>query len=666
MKYVIISLQSGRVQSVGPLLLIKANPIQNIDTVSGKKLPDIMHKEFQDTKNFVFKISVDLIDTFIKALEDSKAENKFWEPNMDDYVLDKIIDFDGKEVPAYKHHSFRFNQYPKPQEILPNFYEPVVIPPKKVRTIKKKTIGNINDYIKSGLNSFDYLLRDFDNSQKVYAYPVLVSENFSKVTDRCRFSQFMKEGVYLTNDIIQPEKNSLNYLKHSLLCCAYNRYYTSYSVREEVRINYRFFSKEASHLLFNLFNEIAHPIPFDANKIVNDYENGNKSGLSESLYAQCKQKQITEEDIIGFVCCEVKDWDNNTESVLYVLTYDSIDNTRCSRFNLYDSEYQKVFIQSKYLSSSCSKLMTWAFVFYLQKKAGIVGDGLAINDLENSKLLLNYIANNYDHMSDNEKDMCAYIVPDKYKLTPLDKINQKWLHDYVVNMGTIVRTNGLVIGATMPFFEESVPKQFDKVIEIIDKRKKYFLSPQIDYKIDAALIMIIINLGVQGPLKNITGLWAFYHLINIRKQDCSPLISEMILLVYKNNQKLFMNLINRIKDRSLLIYKEVKGWFNTKTVEEKITWSSYDDMYCYFELFSEYSNNGKGFQLDEFETNFFCQRFISELELDCIDKYFRNNPSVNHTSYDIEKQRKFFKTELENYISERICNKDFVFKDITM
>lgn len=140
----------------------------------------------------------------------------------------------------------------------------------------------------------------------------------------------------------------------------------------------------------------------------------------------------------------------------------------------------------------------------------------------------------------------------------------------------------------------------------------------------------------------------------------------MILLVYKNNQKLFMDLINRVKDKTLVETREVKGWFRTKTVEEKYNWALYDDMYCYFELFLEYSNNGKGYQLNEFETNFFCPRFISELELDCIDRYFNNSPSINHTTMNIGKQRNFFKNELEKYVSERIESKDFVFKDITM
>ena len=664
MKYVIISLQSGRVKSDGPLLLIKANPIKDIENLSVKPLPSVIHEESQNTAHFAFKISIELIEAFAKALEDSKAEKRFWEPNMDEYVQDKITDFEGKEVFAYKHHSLRLNLPPKPEEILPNQSQILEIQPKKVRTIEKKEMGNVNEYIKSGLNSFDCMLSDYDNSKKIFAYPVLVSENFGSVINRCRFSQFKREGVYLKNDIIQPEINSPKYLRHSLLCSGYNRYYTSYYVQEEIKIYYRFFSKEANRLIFNLFNEIAYPIPFDSNRMVNIYETGNQLGISESAYAECKQNQITKEDVIGFVCCDVMGLDNSIESILYLLTYEPIDNTRTTRFDLYDSRYK--FIESKYLNSNSSKLITWAFIYDLQKKAGIFGSGLVINDAEKCKYLLNYIAANYDSFSDKEKDMCAYIVPDRYKLTNQDKVQQEWLHNYVVNLGTLVRNQGLIISATMPLLEESIPKQVDKVIEVIDKRKMFFLNSNIDYAIDAALVLILINLGVQGTLKKITGLWAFYHLTNIKNRDSSPLVLEMILLIFKNNQKLFMDLINRIKSKSFVEYREVKSFFGTKTIEERTTWSTYNDEYCYFELLYEYSNNGKGFQLNDFETEFFSQRFVMELELDCIDSYFRNYPSINHTTINITNQRRFFRNELEKYISERIENKDFVFKDITM
>lgn len=163
MKHVIISLESGKIESVGPLLLIKANPIQSED-MSGKKLPETYHKESPNTKNFVFKITVDLIDAFIKALDDSKADKNFWEPKMDDYVLDKIIDFDGKEISAYKHHSFILNQYPTPQEVIPNQNE----------HLKKPKIMNINDALDSCLSNMK-ASTDFNDNATVSSIKDLLS-----------------------------------------------------------------------------------------------------------------------------------------------------------------------------------------------------------------------------------------------------------------------------------------------------------------------------------------------------------------------------------------------------------------------------------------------------------------------------------------------------------
>ncbi len=54
MKYAIISLQSGRVESIGPLLLIKANPLQESEGGIKTPLPEAMHKESQNTQNFAY------------------------------------------------------------------------------------------------------------------------------------------------------------------------------------------------------------------------------------------------------------------------------------------------------------------------------------------------------------------------------------------------------------------------------------------------------------------------------------------------------------------------------------------------------------------------------------------------------------------------------------
>lgn len=376
---------------------------------------------------------------------------------------------------------------------------------------------------------------------------------------------------------------------------------------------------------------------------------------------------ITKDDVIGFVCCDVNNSDNSIESILYILTYKPIKNTRVTRFSLYDSKNQNVFIESKYLKTNSSKLVTWASIYHLQKKAGISCDELAINDADKCKCLLHYIDYNYDSLSESEKDMCAYIVPNRYELTSRDKTQEEWLQKCVVNLGAQVRNQGLVLGASLLLsLDETIRKQVVNVIEVIDKRKKFFLNSHIDYTKDAALVLTIMNLSMHGSFKKTTGLWAFYHLINIRKRECSPLVSEMILLIFRINQELFMDLINQIKSKTFVKYREITGMFGTKTIEERNTWSSYDDMYCYYELLYEYSNKGKGFQLNYFETEFFCPRFIKELELDCIDRYFSMNPSINHTTNNIADQRLFYRNELENYISERIGNKDFLFENITM
>lgn len=665
MKYVIISFQSGKIDSEGPVLLIKANQLSE-ETENSQTLPQSVHEESEDTHNFAFKISVDLIDTFIKALEDSKMNQNFWEPNFADYELERMLDFDGKTISAYKHTSLRFNQMPNPQQILPLHYKSIEIPLKPKKIINRKDTTDFNSYLASGISSFDCLLNIYDNQQRVFAYPVLLSEDFSIVRNTSILSISHEQGVFLTNDTIQAELNSPEYLRHTLLCCGFNRYYTSYAVKERLNVTYRIFSKEANKLVFQLFNELAYPIPFDVNKIIKIFETNNWMGISERLYSETKPKQVTEDDVIGFVSCEVKGSNGSTESILYMLTHEQIEYTRSNRYDLYDSSYQKVFLNSKYLRGYASKLITWASIYYLQKKAGIQGDGLAINDEDKCQTLLNYIHANYNKMNDSEKDMCSYLVPDQYALTSQQRVKELLVQNYIVNFGSIVRKNGLILAGTMPFQDVSVIKQIDKVIEIIDKQKGVFLKQNHKFNIDGILDLIIINLGVRGPLKNITGLWAFYLLISLSAYEKNNLISEIILLIYKSNQYLFMNLINRIKSKEMVKTREVKGWFRTQIVENRQSWSNYDDLYCFFELFYDYSNCGEGFHLSNTEEDFFSRRLISELELDSIETYFREHPSINHTTRDIDEQRSFYRNELEKYVIARINDNDYIFRDITM
>ena len=515
-----------------------------------------------------------------------------------------------------------------------------------VLTYKTELFQYRNDmmkYINSGANSFDYALRDFDHDKKVFAYPILLSENFGVVVRNCLLSEFHKEGVYLRNDVIFPEKNCESFYKHTLICDTYNRYYTSYSVQEHNSIHYRFYSKTANHLIFNLFNEEAFPPPFDLNKFVKIYEGNNWLGISESLYNESKEKQIKEDDVIGFVCCDLFSLEHKKdESILYMLTREPIEYRRSNNFNLFDSSYQKVYIESKYLKSYASKVITWSLIFELQKKAGIDSKGLVINDENETQQLLHFIQLNYNLMNDCEKDICAYIVPETYKLTDQAYIKRDWLRYLTTNAGSFIREDGLKLAVSMPFSDKPAPKLMDTLISTVDKCKMFFLSPEIDYQIDAILNMVLINLRIGGPYKSIAGLYAFYHLINLKNKQESNLVNELLLIVYSLNPRLFMNLISNIKS--------VRGLLRNNVT----TWALYDDEFCYMELLYEYSNNGEGFELSEEEKTFICPELLSQIKLDAGDIYFREYPSVHHTYRYIDKERLFFRQELEKYIINNV------------
>ena len=81
----------------------------------------------------IFGISTIYRFSIVKDIS-RKIEDNLKKDNY--HMLTSVTDFDGNKVLAYEHHSLRLNQVPKPQEILPSFFEPVVIPKKKSHTIE--------------------------------------------------------------------------------------------------------------------------------------------------------------------------------------------------------------------------------------------------------------------------------------------------------------------------------------------------------------------------------------------------------------------------------------------------------------------------------------------------------------------------------------------------
>lgn len=525
--------------------------------------------------------------------------------------------------------------------------------------------SDFNSYYQYGPNSFDHALNNIMHDKKIYAYPVLVTNQFNEVINACPLS--INEGVYLKNDIIRTETNSPMQIKHSLFCSGYTRFFTTYDVYERADIKYKFYNRIASHLLYNFFTELAYPIPFDAFKIVKEFEAGHTALIQEKAYQHCKQNLIDEKDIVGFVCCEMTTFDNRIESILYVLTYSPINRDRSTCFELYDQNIPLDSLEtldSKWLKRRSSRILILSFIYEMQKSAGLkpASCNLYVKDIN---FLRHHMDHNYNAMNNLQKDICAYIFPEYYQLTNQEIVQECWLRYYVMNFGAIVRNMGLTLAGIMHIISEDYTNQANKVIKVIEKRMSFFLDSKIDYQIDAILVLTVINIVSNGSLKNITGIWAFYHLVNLLKSDNSNLIRNMLLLIYYNNQELFINLIKQIKTTRYLLIEDIKTYSGIKSSETTGTWEYHSDAECYVELLYEYSNDGEKYELNDSEKEFFSKPFFHQLDMTCIKNFFNQYPSVHHTARSIEYERKFYRNQLEDLISERIRNKDYTFNDIT-
>lgn len=530
------------------------------------------------------------------------------------------------------------------------------------------------EYILSQQNSFDSVLKEFDHNTKLYAYPVLATDECSLVAVCCKLISFGKDGFYLHNDKVEASVNCPDYLKHTLLFRGKTRFYLSYSSVETVGIRYKFYNKEANSYIYKLLNELIRLAPFEANAFCNNYE---KKGLFKEqfkeVYEEQLKKVVREDNVLGFVCCEAANASdkNDIQCMIVMICKNPIEISEYTLLRVLDDHGTNICTNSKYLKNYSSKLLTCAFIYHLQTKYidpathwGIY----ALRDEEHAIILHGFVSTNYDSFSNIEKDMCSYIYSDEFKITNVSNELDQTINLFSQNLGAIVRDKGLVLSKTIQFNSSSIIKQIDVFLDIIDKKKSSFLKPENKYIIDKLLSIILVNSIKPGPLKRLTGIYAYYFLIKLKEQlPNSNLAKHLLLSVYQSNRDLFTRLISKIKNQGYTEEKIEKRFFRSVIIHNSISWSMKDDVECYYELFYKYTNSGSAFILNEEEINFVNPRLFSETSPDDADTYFSEHTSVYHTVHNIENERTFYLNKLESFVTNRIENeKDTIFRDIIM
>lgn len=650
MKYVVISLQSGKVESVGPLLLIKANPIQETETLFDNKLSDSYHKESPDTKNFVFKISLDLIDAFIKALNESEAERNFWEPNMADYVLDKIIDFDGNEIIAYKHLSFRLNQPPIPQEILLN----------KNENIKKPVITDINDalntaemetiqqYLNKQNNSFDGLLKEWNHEQPLYPYLVLGTRE-NKLVINCSpilWDWKNGNGFFLKRDRIIPNESVDDSIIPQLYLKSATRYYNIYEEDKHTGVTYTFYSKDACHKIYSFFDEEGegtHAIkPFSYKQMLRLLE--DPSNPPDWM----KKNMIDEVDVVGMVSIQANPIfsTEKPQAVFILLMKRPYENQEPHVFDIYEVfDFQKVFLQSKYLKSYSTKLLVWAFVHDLKKDSEIEKLYL-MNDENNTKLFEEYVHKHYEYFTEEKKNECVIVFPDIYeKFIPSTNVSQRLLTDNIMSLATIIRRWG--VGGTYAISSIVGDKNVCNLMMTVAKKmfnnKSLIKSLPQDFWFPLISVLSYINIMYKNnpKVKNPTGFWLYYYLYKYRKQ-CQykdiAMIDTLTAFALMSNSSSFMKLINANKGCKC---KVEFMWFGRENVYDS-SWATESDESALYELIYYFSNECRGFwnELSAQEQEFWPKRWDDEIGYDEILQ--KLNRSGHHTWMGIKSEREFY------------------------
>lgn len=502
---------------------------------------------------------------------------------------------------------------------------------------------NIHQYLNNHHNSFEGLLHKWDYDQPLYPYLVLITrENNLVINCSPIFWDWKKSnGFFLKQDRIIPNEKVDESLIPQLYLKSTNRYYNIYEEDKHIGITYTFYSKDACHKIFNFFNEEGegtHGIqPFSYKQML------RLLGLAEDPEKMRKwilENMIVEEDIVGMMTVQATPVFSNdkNQAVFVLLMKRPYEDQAPHIFDLYETfDFQKVFLQSKYLKSYTTKILAWAFIHDLRKGTSI--ENLPImNDENNTTLFEEYVHCNYNGFSDEKKNECVMVFPDTYeKYIPSETIFQRLLIDSIMSLASIIKRLGIggTFAASSIGGDENITKLMMNVAKKLFNNKNLIKSIPQDYWFPYITVLSYINVVYNNnpKVKIPTGCWLYYFLYKYRKQcqqEDIALINTITAFTLINNSSSFMSLINAIKMN------------RCKTRVCESSWSTRSDEAALYELVFYFSNGCKGFwnELSPQEQQLWPKRWDDEIDYGEILDYLKGD--ANHTFMGIEDEREYY------------------------
>ena len=513
----------------------------------------------------------------------------------------------------------------------------------------------IQSYLSKCDNSFDGLLNDWDHDQPLYPYLVLITRD-NNLLINCLWYLQENNGFFLKQDRIIPNGHADDSNISQLYLKSATRYYNIYEEDKYTGITYTFYSKDACHKIYNFFDEEGegtHGIqPFLYKKMPRMLEDPNNPP------DWMKDNMIDEDDVVGMVTIQVNPvfgGDKPPQAVFILLMKRRYEDQQPHIFDLYEVfDYQKVFLQSKYLKSYSTKILVWAFVHDLKKDSDT--ENLCVmNNENNTKIFEKFIHEHYDSFSEDKKNECVMVFPDTYeKYIPSENVYRRLLTDNIMSMASIIRRYGIGGCYAISAVENGgqIGKLMVTVLTKMFNNRKQMLSVSQNEMLPLIIVLTFSNtmynnnLAVKVPL----GFWLYYYLYRYRNccQEIDlPLVNTLITFTLINNSSSFEKLLNACKMDKCV----------TKMREN--SWSTIQDTYALYELVFLFSNKCTGYwdKLSFQEQQLFPKRINEELGLDGILQYL--NSSILHTCRGMEDEREFYARRIYELIAYEMESGDF-------
>ncbi len=550
-----------------------------------------------------------------------------------------------------------------------------------------------NDYIKGCPNSFDASFEEFDHNKPLFPHHVLVNSKTQLLVNDCLVFG-SKQGFFLKNDRIicnvpEASSSSNEYVTVKLKFMNWNRYYYTYKDAIRREYDYIVYTKLGFEKLRRYVYEVkvAGEEVFDESVIgamtifCRSYTSKEKNSCSTILLSKRllpnKRALNIEEPLWAPDTLTFSNLKNLlTRGLTLALTYDLMKQRNYSISPDKKIDYSQLGDMEGYIERNADK-MGMALLSTDKAKAHSLFDDVFYTirtKKEESERFEQFIKDNYEGFSDDLKDICKYLFPKAYKYTPIsEELSCRYRDDkmiaYTNRMMQIFKRG---VSDKMPPFTytkedaNELNKMFYSLINDVlgNKDKLSWLDNDGMLAMEYITGLLLANSDLHHEnihVKAAVAVWAFYLLYR-NMQNCQEndktLYQLLICHIIGTNENTFANLIEKIKEKPIVIGKSIVGLNSS-------SWAQIDSDYCVGEIFCHFSNS---FELDEKKLSDI-QRHYLGYGCHSSAQYFTQykemvTSTAMHSSKTMEMQRKEYAIMLFNFISEILHRPDYTNKCI--